>query len=138
MKKAVDKAVKKTNVLIMAAAVADYTPKTNKAQKFKKENGEITLELKRTADILGGVKGSFVKVGFAAESENLIENAKRKLKNKALDMIVTNDITAKDSGFGAVANRVTIIDSKGKLEKLPLLSKQKVAGIILDRIEKLL
>jgi phosphopantothenoylcysteine decarboxylase/phosphopantothenate--cysteine ligase len=94
--------------------------------------------LERTPDILGTVKGNFVKVGFAAESGNLVENAREKLKQKKLDLIVANDITASDSGFGADTNRVTIIDRTGKVYRLPLLPKREVADKILDRVVGLL
>jgi phosphopantothenoylcysteine decarboxylase/phosphopantothenate--cysteine ligase len=96
------------------------------------------LELERTPDILGEVKGKFLRVGFAAESENLLANAKGKLEKKRLDLIVANDITAKDSGIGADTNQVVIIDRKGKVEKLPLLPKREVADRILDRIAEFL
>jgi phosphopantothenoylcysteine decarboxylase/phosphopantothenate--cysteine ligase len=89
---------------------------------------------KRRAEILKEVKGDFVKVGFAAESEDLITNAKKKLKEKGLDLIIANDITDKDSGFGADTNKVVIIDKNGKVEELPLMSKREVADKILDRV----
>lgn len=135
MKKAVMKAVKKTDVLIMAAAVADYQPEVIASAKIKKETEQnLTLKLVKTPDILSEVKGNFIRVGFAAESENLIANAKRKLANKKLDMIVANDITQADSGFDADTNRVTIIDKQGKTEELPLMSKREVAERILDKV----
>jgi len=135
MKKAVAAAVKKTDVLIMAAAVADYQPESAARSKIKKESkNALTLKLVKTPDILSEVKGDFIKVGFAAESENLVENAKKKLESKKLDMIVANDITRADSGFDADTNRVTIIDKKGKTEELPLMSKREAAEKILDRV----
>jgi phosphopantothenoylcysteine decarboxylase/phosphopantothenate--cysteine ligase len=135
MKKAVNKAVKKADVLIMAAAVADYQPEVIAKTKIKKESAQnLTLKLIKTPDILSEVKGNFVKVGFAAESENLLDNAKRKLANKKLDLIVANDITRADSGFDADTNRVMIIDKKGKTEELPLMSKREAAEKILDRV----
>jgi len=88
----------------------------------------------RTPDILAEVKGDFIRVGFAAESNNIIANAKKKLVSKKLDLIVANDITAADSGFGVDTNKVIIIDKKGKAEKLPLMSKREVADKILDRV----
>ena len=138
MKDAVVKAVAKTDVLIMAAAVADYAPKTVAAQKIKKGAGDMTLELVKTPDILSAVKGNFVKVGFAAETQDLIANAKKKLVNKSLDIIVANDVTVKDSGFGAETNKVTILKKDGKMEDLPLMSKREVAEKILDNVAKLL
>jgi phosphopantothenoylcysteine decarboxylase/phosphopantothenate--cysteine ligase len=134
MQKAVAKAVTKADALIMAAAVTDYQPKTTAKDKIKKDTLEMKLELVRTPDILAEVKGDFIKVGFAAESNDIIANAKNKLKNKKLDMIVANDITAADSGFGVDTNKVIIIDKKGKVEKLPLMSKREVADRILDGV----
>jgi phosphopantothenoylcysteine decarboxylase/phosphopantothenate--cysteine ligase len=96
------------------------------------------LELECTPDILGSVKGNFIKVGFAAESSNLVENAKQKLRQKELDFIVANDITASDSGFGVDTNRVTIIDREGGVDSLPLMPKRDVADKILDKVAALL
>ena len=138
MKDAVVKAVAKTDALIMAAAVADYMPKIMAAQKIKKGTGGLTLELVKTPDILSEVKGKFVKVGFAAETEDLLANAKKKLVSKELDIIVANDVTVKHSGFGADTNKVTILKKDGKPEDLPLMSKREVAEKILDNIAKLL
>jgi len=134
MQKAVTDAVKDADALIMAAAVADLKPKNVAGSKIKKNKASLTLELDRTTDILAGVRGDFIKVGFAAESEDLIGNAKKKLEQKELDLIVANDITDKDSGFGTDTNRVTIIDKDGKIEELPLMSKREVADKILDRV----
>jgi len=134
MKRAVDKAVVKADALLMAAAVADYQPRTAAKSKIKKDSPNLTLELVRTPDILGEVKGKFLKVGFAAESDDLVANAKKKLAGKKLDLIVANDITDKKSGFGVDTNKVTLIDKKGKAESLPLMSKREVADKILDRV----
>ncbi|MFC1869891.1 bifunctional phosphopantothenoylcysteine decarboxylase/phosphopantothenate--cysteine ligase CoaBC [Chloroflexota bacterium] len=138
MKKVVEKAVKQTDALIMAAAVADYQPKAVAKSKIKKDSTTMTLELVRTPDILAEVTGKFIKVGFAAESENMAANARQKLEKKHLDLIVANDITAPESGFGTDTNKVTIIDRNGKAENLPLLSKREVADKILDRVVELL
>jgi phosphopantothenoylcysteine decarboxylase/phosphopantothenate--cysteine ligase len=139
MYEAVKKAVAKADALIMAAAVADYRPKKVSRSKIKRElASSLTLELERTPDILIEVKGKFLRVGFAAESENLVANAKGKLDKKRLDLIVANDITAKGCGIGADTNQVVIIDRKGKVEKLPLLPKREVADRILDRIAEFL
>jgi phosphopantothenoylcysteine decarboxylase / phosphopantothenate---cysteine ligase len=138
MKDAVVKAVVKTDALIMAAAVADYAPKTVAAQKIKKGAGGMTLELVKTPDILSEVKGKFIKVGFAAETQDLIANAKKKLVNKSLDIIVANDVTVKGSGFGAETNKVIILKKDGKPEDLPLMSKRDVADKILDNVAKLM
>jgi phosphopantothenoylcysteine decarboxylase/phosphopantothenate--cysteine ligase len=135
MYEAVKKAVAKADALIMAAAVADYRPKKVSRSKIKRERASsLTLELERTPDILSEVKGKFLSVGFAAESENLVANAREKLEKKRLDLIVANDIMAKGSGIGADANQVVIIDRKGKVEKLPLLPKREVADRVLDKV----
>ena len=135
MHEAVKKAVTKADALIMAAAVADYQPKNVSGSKIKKESMQnLTLELVKTPDILSEVKGKFIRVGFAAESENVIDNARKKLEQKNLDLIVANDITAADSGFDVDTNKVTLIDRTGKAEELPLLSKREVAEKVLDRV----
>ena len=134
MKKAVLKAVAGDDALIMAAAVADYRPKSTAEAKIKKDSPDLTLELVRTPDILAEVRGSFIRVGFAAESEDLVANARKKLEQKKLDLIVANDITAADSGFDVDTNRVTVIDRDGKVEELPLMSKREVAERVLDRL----
>jgi len=138
MFQAVKNAVPRADVLIMAAAVADYRPKSTAKEKIKKKGIGLTLELERTPDILKEVEGNFIRVGFAAESENMVENATQKLQQKKLDLIVANDITAKDSGFGSDNNRVTIIDREGKVDSLPLLPKREVADKILDKVVSLL
>ncbi|MCK4388162.1 MAG: bifunctional phosphopantothenoylcysteine decarboxylase/phosphopantothenate--cysteine ligase CoaBC [Dehalococcoidia bacterium] len=131
-------AVSRTDALIMAAAVADFRPTRAAKDKIKKGQDKLTLEFERTPDILGSIKGDFIKVGFAAESSNLVENAKQKLYQKGINLIVANDITASDSGFGADNNRVTIIDQEGKIDNLPLLPKREIANKILDKVAKLL
>jgi phosphopantothenoylcysteine decarboxylase/phosphopantothenate--cysteine ligase len=134
MKTAVNKEVRGAHALIMAAAVADYQPKSVARAKIKKESPGLTLELVRTPDILGEAKGKFIKVGFAAESENIIDNARQKLEQKKLDLMVANDITDADSGFDVDTNKVTLIDRNGKVEELPLLTKREVAERVLDRV----
>ena len=138
MKEAVAEAVAQADVLIMAAAVADYQPQSVAEAKIKKDSPSLTLELIRTPDILAEVKGNFIRVGFAAESEDIVANAKQKLEKKQLDIIVANDITDADSGFGADTNKVILISRDGKVETLPLLSKREVADKILDRVVGLL
>jgi phosphopantothenoylcysteine decarboxylase / phosphopantothenate---cysteine ligase len=134
MRDAVAQSTSGADVLIMAAAVADYQPKSRARQKIKKESSgdSLSLELVRTPDILAEVKGDFFKVGFAAETENVIENAKRKLESKKVDLFVANDVTAPDSGFSVDTNRVTIISTDGKVETLPLMTKRQVADQVLD------
>ena len=102
------------------------------------ETENLSIDLTRNPDILGDISGDFIKVGFAAESNDVIENARKKLSAKNLDLIVANDVTALDSGFGTDTNRVVILDREGNADHLPLLSKQEVAHKILDRIEPIL
>lgn len=137
MHDSVVKAVSGADALIMAAAVADYRPKDISEGKIKKDNEVLSIELEKTVDILSDVSAG-VKVGFAAESDDLEKNAREKLDKKGLDLIVANDITAADSGFDADNNEVLIIDKNGSKEKLPLMPKIDVAHKILDRIVTLL
>jgi phosphopantothenoylcysteine decarboxylase/phosphopantothenate--cysteine ligase len=139
MKEAVTRAVAKADVLIMAAAVSDYQPESAARGKIRKETvgEELTLKLVKTPDILAEVNGNFVKVGFAAESEDLIVNASQKLQKKRCDLFVANDITATDSGFAVDTNRVTLIDKEGTIEELPLMSKREVAERVLDKVIKI-
>jgi phosphopantothenoylcysteine decarboxylase/phosphopantothenate--cysteine ligase len=138
LRAAVLTAVKNADALIMAAAVSDFRVAHPSDHKIKKQGGRLTLELVENEDFLLELKDDFIKVGFAAESENMVANAKRKLKEKQLDLIVANDITAADSGFDVDTNRVTIIDKNGKIEELPLLSKREVAEEILDRVARIM
>lgn len=122
-----------TTILIMAAAVADYRPSTHAPKKMKKQES-LTIELLRNPDILaeaGRQKESRILVGFAAETEDLVSNAREKLQKKHLDLIVANDIRV---GFGGETTRVTILDRQGQVEELPELSKREVAHQILDRV----
>jgi phosphopantothenoylcysteine decarboxylase/phosphopantothenate--cysteine ligase len=138
MRDAVLKASAAADVLIMAAAVADYRPARVVQEKIKRESETLTLDLAKTADILSEVHGDIIKVGFAAESEDLVDRATDKLTKKKLDLIAVNDITAEDSGFGTDTNRVTLIDREGKVEQLPLMDKYEVAHCILDKVVALL
>ncbi|MDD5591413.1 MAG: phosphopantothenoylcysteine decarboxylase, partial [Dehalococcoidales bacterium] len=138
MKRAVTRSVVRADVLIMAAAVSDYRPKKTARTKIKKVRAVLNLELIRTPDILSQVKGDIIKVGFAAETDSIIANARKKLAEKQLDLIIANDITDTDSGFGVDTNKVTIIDKQGNEETLPLLSKREVAERILDRVVRLI
>ncbi len=126
------------DVLVMAAAVADYRPTEAADQKIKKTEDNLNIALAKTTDILKNATGNFVRVGFAAESQNLVENAKAKVESKQLDLIVANDITAEGSGFGSDTNQVTLIDRDMTVEELPLLSKYDVSNRILDRVKNLL
>jgi phosphopantothenoylcysteine decarboxylase/phosphopantothenate--cysteine ligase len=131
--------------LLMAAAVADFHPSYFGEEKIKRREGVPDLELAPTEDILMQVQKQrdktghpTVLVGFAAESEDLLNNAKAKLKEKDLALIVANDITATDAGFGVDTNRVTLVDREGGVQELPLMSKMEVAEIVLERVVKIL
>ena len=129
--------------IIMAAAVADWRPVRTLKSKAKKSNKETwKIDLTKNPDIIANIdsisskgSGNIVKVGFAAESENIIENSSAKISKKGLDFIVANDITAADSGFSVDTNKVTIIHADGTIEKLPLMSKYEVGTAILDRVK---
>ena len=124
-----------TDALVMAAAVADYRPTKAEDQKIKKTEDDLNIPLSKTTDILKNATGNFVRVGFAAESQNLVANAKAKVEAKQLDLIVANDITAEGSGFGSDTNQVTLIDRDLGVEELPLLSKYDVSNRIWDRVK---
>jgi phosphopantothenoylcysteine decarboxylase/phosphopantothenate--cysteine ligase len=131
----------RVDAVVMAAAVADFRPRQRAAQKLKKKAAEPVLELERTPDILGYLgehKKGQVLVGFAAETENLIENAGGKLRDKNLDLIVANDLTEPGAGFGVDTNLVSLLYSGEEIMKLPLLAKRELAGILLDRITALI
>ena len=132
MLEAVQKAVRGADALVMAAAVADFRPKVMAKSKIKKATLALNLELERTPDILAEVDGNFIRVGFAAESENLLSNARKKLAEKVLDLIVANDVTAPGSGFGTDTNKVTLISRDGEEEDLPLMTKREVADRVWD------
>ncbi len=130
------------DVVIMAAAVADWRPRERASRKVKKTEGDMELRLVRTPDILaelGRDKGRRVLVGFAAETGDLVENARAKLQAKNLDLIAANPVgQAEDSGFAAVTNRVTLLARDGSVEELPLMAKDEVARTVLDRVVRLL
>jgi phosphopantothenoylcysteine decarboxylase/phosphopantothenate--cysteine ligase len=138
MRDAVLAALPQTDALLMAAAVADYRPQTAASQKIKKGAEGLALELARTPDILAQVaavrRAGRVIVGFAAETENLLENARHKLERKRLDLIVANDAR---QAMGASTNQVTLVSADGSVEELPLLSKSEVAERVLDRVTAL-
>ena len=138
MCQAVLKHMEKADALIMAAAVADYRPSSGSSQKIKKSSEELNVALTKTVDILEAAHGNFIKVGFSAESENLVSNAQAKVQSKGLDLIVANDITDPDSGFGVDTNKVALIDRDLQVEELPLLSKYEVGNRVLDRVRSLL
>ena len=128
---------KRAHILLMTAAVADYRPKLVAPQKLKKGSGGLSIELTRTVDILAALaphKGKRIVVGFAAETQDVVANAERKLRDKKLDMIVANDVAAADTGFAVDTNAVVIIDRFGKRDTTPVLGKDEVADRILDRV----
>ena len=132
--------MEKASIIIKAAAVADYRPRRNAPEKIKKSEKGIVLELERNPDILlevGKCKGRRIVVGFAAETENLLQNARRKLEEKNLDLIVANDVTLPEAGFEADTNIVKFLDRSGKVEELPLMTKEELADHILNRIAQL-
>lgn len=141
MAREVGKLVAKADVLIMAAAPADYRPEKAATSKIKKGKGAPKLQLEETTDILkstiGKRKKGAIVVGFALETNDVLENGKAKLKDKSLDLIIVNDATEAGAGFGVDTNRVTVIGRDGKTEALPLMSKSDVADAILDRVERL-
>jgi phosphopantothenoylcysteine decarboxylase/phosphopantothenate--cysteine ligase len=126
-----------TDVVVMAAAVADFRPKAIAGEKIKKRDGVPEIVLEPTPDILGALgasKGAQLLVGFAAETENIREHAAAKLAAKRLDLIVANDVSAADAGFEVDTNRAVLLDSSGSVEETPLLSKSALADVILDRV----
>jgi len=138
MRDAVVQECRDAQALVMAAAVADYQPAATAEQKMKRRAKTLSLELTRTPDILAEAGTGLVRVGFAAESENLVANARRKLESKGLDLIVANDITGPETAFDADTNRVVILDRAGGEERLPVMTKYEVAQRILDRVVELL
>lgn len=142
MYQAVMSRAEQADLIIKAAAVADFRPVKRGEQKVKKGDAEtLLIELRRNPDILaelGRKKGSFVLVGFAAETEELIRHASEKLTSKNLDMIVANDVTQEGAGFDGDTNIVRLISRDGRIEELPQMSKEQVAERLLDRLVALL
>jgi phosphopantothenoylcysteine decarboxylase/phosphopantothenate--cysteine ligase len=141
MRKAVLTHFEGASVVIKAAAVSDYRPKMISQKKIKKGDSNTILALERTKDILGEIgkkKANRILVGFAAETEDLIAHAKKKLKEKNLDFIVVNDVTKPGAGFGLDTNQVKIVYPSGRVRDLPLMSKEEVSKVILDDTVKLL
>lgn len=137
MKEAVLRYYDFADIVIKSAAVADYKPKEYSNEKIKKGEGDLELTLARDSDILkilGERKKEQILVGFAAESNNVLNNAEKKLKNKNLDFIVANDITSNDTGFASEENKVTILSKDGKVVNLDKMSKKQVATNIFDMI----
>jgi len=141
MRKAVLTRLEGCSVVVKAAAVSDYRPKEVRGMKLKKTALTVALELERTKDILeeiGKKKGKRILVGFAAETEDLVSNARKKLKEKNLDLIVANDVTQTGAGYGSETNRVKLLYPSGEVKDLPLMSKEEVSQVILDEVLRLL
>lgn len=129
------------DVIIKSAAVADYKPKNYSNKKIKKSDDDLVIELDRNKDIayeIGKIKNNKILVGFAAETNNLLENATNKIKKKNLDFIVANDLTKEGAGFGVDTNIVKIIDKEGNITDYPKMKKEEVANVILDKVKSLL
>jgi phosphopantothenoylcysteine decarboxylase/phosphopantothenate--cysteine ligase len=138
MREAVLAACQSVDVLLMAAAVSDFRVASPTTHKVKKQGQKVILELVENADFLLELPDTFIKVGFAAETEDLLENARHKLVRKRLALICANDVTAPDAGFGVDTNRITILHATGQQEALPLMTKHAVAHEILNRVVPLL
>jgi phosphopantothenoylcysteine decarboxylase / phosphopantothenate---cysteine ligase len=139
MHRAVKGHVDRSHIVIMAAAISDFKPLRKSDRKIRKEEAAQTLQLERTEDILlelGKVGGKRLLIGFAAETDNIEQNALKKLQNKHLDMIIVNDVLKIGSGFGSDTNAVTIIDRLGKRTELPTMPKKVIANSILTAISE--
>ena len=135
MAAAVDKHFPAADVVIKSAAVADYRPRVVAMHKVKKRDGAPRLDLERTTDILadlGKKKGSRILVGFAAETQDVLANARMKLEQKNLDLIVANDVGGSESTFGSDMNKVTLLLPGGDCVDVPAMNKQDLAHRILD------
>ena len=129
------------DVVIKSAAVADYKPKEYSDKKIKKKDGDLVIDLDRNKDIayeIGKIKKDKILVGFAAETNDLIENAKGKIAKKNMDFIVANNLKESGAGFGTDTNVVSIIEKDGSMTKYPMMTKEEVASVILDKIKSLL
>jgi len=144
MRDAVLAALPEASIVVKAAAVADFRPRERQKTKVKKESlpedGRWSLELVANPDILKEIcadKGNRVVVGFAAESQDVVNAARRKIRSKGCDLLVANDVSRSDAGFDVDTNAVFLMTPNGEVEEIPLLSKAEIAGHILDRVEKL-
>lgn len=138
MLQAVQEHTAQADALIMAAAVADYRPATSRSRKTKRTGEPLTVALVENEDILRLIPHTLVKVGFAAETDDVLKNAEKKLANKNADLIVANDVSRTDSGFGTDTNKVVILSKGSSPEALPLLPKSDVAAVILERVAELI
>ena len=140
MAQAVKAAASEQDIIVKAAAVADYRPAVTADEKIKKKDGELTLSLERTEDILAWLVANRLEgqilCGFSMETEHLLENSRAKLERKKIDMIVANSLKQAGAGFGTDTNVVTLLTKQGT-EELPLLSKEEVADRLLDRLMEL-
>ena len=140
MREAVLGRLSDSTIVIKAAAVADYRPEARAERKIKKSGATVTLKLAKNPDILaeiGNIKGSRTVVGFAAETDELMENARDKLRRKNLDMVVANDVSQEGAGFDVDTNVVKLLFREGDVESIPLMGKDELADIILDRVASL-
>lgn len=141
MRDAVMRNLKRATIIIKSAAVADYRPAVFAEEKIKKKNGSLSIHLERNPDIIaeiGKKKKDRVLIGFAMESENLMENAQAKMLDKKMDLIVANDLRQEGAGFQSDTNIVKILDREGGVEALPLMDKSDVADRILDRAKEMI
>jgi phosphopantothenoylcysteine decarboxylase/phosphopantothenate--cysteine ligase len=141
MHKAVLDNYRKAAIIIKAAAVADYCPKVLSAEKIKKDKKTFSLELKRNPDIIAGIgknKGNRILVGFAMETQNLLANAREKLKTKNMDLIVANNLQEEGAGFRTDTNIITIIDRTGNVESFEKMTKVEAADEILNHVQKII
>jgi phosphopantothenoylcysteine decarboxylase/phosphopantothenate--cysteine ligase len=139
MRDAVTAQCEDADAVVMAAAVADWRPATSADRKLKKGAAStLTVDMVRNPDIVAGIGGNLIKVGFAAETEDVIENAHGKLVDKGLDLIAANDVTSADSGFASDTNRVALLDRDGGVTELGLLTKYDVGHRILDKVVHML
>jgi len=140
MREAVLARLEQTDIVIKAAAVADYRPTQRAEMKVKKSASRLAIELEKNPDILseiGAHKGNRLLVGFAAETEELVGNATRKLAQKNLDLIVANDVSLAGAGFNVDTNIVKLLFRDGRIEDIPIMGKHELAGLILNRVEQL-
>lgn len=140
MRDAVLGCLERIDIVIKAAAVADYRPRARFGDKVKKTHASLAIELEKNPDILaelGGVKGGRLLVGFAAETQDLLENATAKLTAKNLDLVVANDVSQEGAGFNVDTNIVKLLFRDGRVEELPKMGKEELAGEILERVELL-
>ena len=139
MKNEIDKKLNTYSIIIKAAAVGDFKFKNKKKNKIKKDDDSFDFQMEKNIDVLKAIGQRKTKnqilVGFSAETDNVVRNAKKKIKNKNLDFIVANDISKKGSGFGSKSNFTYFVDSHGSVEELGLKTKEKIAKYLADKIE---